>query len=202
MSAISAIAELKLSLNVVSLIPATENMPSGHAFRPGDILTAMNGKTMEIVTTDAEGRLILADALSYAVSLGVKSIVDVATLTGAMVVALGDTTTGAFTNNQELLARVIKAGKDAGESVWQLPLFDEYKELIKSDVADIKNSGGRSAGSITAAQFLAEFVGNTPWVHLDIAGTFITDKEQKYQVKGATGVPVRTLVNLAEILAK
>ncbi|MFH1639024.1 MAG: leucyl aminopeptidase [Chloroflexota bacterium] len=201
MAAISAIADLKLRINVTALIPATENLPGGTAFKPGDILTAMNGKTMEIITTDAEGRLILADALSYAGNLKPRAIVDLATLTGAMVVALGDNITGAFTNNQDLLDTVMKAGTDVGETIWQMPMFDAYKELIKSDVADIKNSGGRAAGSITAAQFLEEFVGNTPWVHLDIAGTFMTDKEKDYQVKGATGVPVRTMVRVAELLA-
>ncbi len=201
MAAIGAVAQLKPKVNVVALIPATENMPSGSAYRPGDILTAMNGKTMEIITTDAEGRLILADALSYAVKMGVKAIVDVATLTGACVVALGHVATGAFTNNQGLLNKVIKASEKSGELVWQLPMFGEYKEQIKSDVADIKNSGGRPAGAITAAQFLAEFVGDTPWVHLDIAGTAFSEKDQNYNVKGATGVPVRTLVELVLSMA-
>ncbi|MFH0846971.1 MAG: leucyl aminopeptidase [Chloroflexota bacterium] len=202
MAAISAIAQLKPKINVISIIPATENLPSGTAFKPGDIIRAMNGKTMEIITTDAEGRLILSDALSYAVKTGVKAIVDVATLTGACIVALGDVATGAFTNNQELMQKVFKAGEASGELIWQLPMFDEYKEQIKSDVADIKNSGGRPAGAITAALFLAEFVGNTPWVHLDIAGTSVSEKDHGYLVKGATGVPVRTLVELALTLAK
>ncbi len=196
MAAIGAVAQLKPKVNVVALIPATENMPSGSAYRPGDVLTAMNGKTMEIITTDAEGRLILADALSYAAKMGVKAIIDVATLTGACVVALGHVATGAFTNNQELFDQVKKASEKTGEPLWQLPMFSEYKEQIKSDVADIKNSGGRPAGAITAAKFLEEFVGDTPWVHLDIAGTAFAEKEQGYTVKGATGVPVRTLVEL------
>jgi len=202
MAAISAIAQLKPGINVTALIPATENLPSGTALKPGDILTAMNGKTMEIISTDAEGRLILADALSYAVTLKAKNIIDVATLTGAMVVALGDFTTGAFTNNNGLVNKVVRAGEIAGEPVWQMPMGPKYRELIKSDVADIKNSGGRAAGAITAAHFLREFVSDIPWVHLDIAGTSWSEKDQGYLTKGATGVPVRTLVNLALSLAK
>jgi leucyl aminopeptidase len=202
MTAISAIAQLKPKINVVAIIPATENLLSGNALKPGDILTAMNGKTIEIISTDAEGRLILADALSYAKKLGVKFIVDVATLTGACRVALGDVYSGAFGNNQELMDKVIAAGAEAGELIWQMPMHEQYKEQIKSDVADIKNVGGKWGGAITAAHFLAEFVGDTPWVHLDIAGTSLNEKEQGYLVKGATGVPVRTLVNLVLSLAK
>jgi leucyl aminopeptidase len=202
MAAISAIAQLKPKLNVTALIPATENMPSGNAFHPGDVLTAMNGKTMEIITTDAEGRLILADALSYAVTVKAKNIVDISTLTGACIVALGDYTTGAFSNNDAFVNQVLKAGDESGEPSWRMPMGPKYRELIRSDVADIKNSGGRPAGAITAAEFLKEFVGNTPWVHLDVAGTAWADKEQGYLAKGATGVPVRTLVNLALAMAK
>ena len=202
MAAISAIAQLKPKINVAAIIPATENMPSGNAIRPGDILTAMNGKTIEIISTDAEGRLILADALSYTKKLDAKYIIDVATLTGACQVALGTVCTGAFGNNQELINKVIAAGAEAGEPIWQMPMYEEYKEQNKSDVADIKNVGGRPAGAITAAQFLAEFIGDTPWVHLDIAGTSESKKERAYLVKGATGVPVRTLVNLVLSLAK
>ena len=202
MAAISAVAQLQLKINVLAIIPATENLPSGKALKPGDILTAMNGKTIEIISTDAEGRLILADALSYAKKLGVKFIVDVATLTGACRVALGDVYSGAFGNNQELMDKVIAAGAEAGELIWQMPMHEQYKEQIKSDVADIKNVGGKWGGAITAAHFLAEFVGDTPWVHLDIAGTSLNEKEQGYLVKGATGVPVRTLVNLVLSLAK
>jgi len=202
MAAISAITQLKLKVNVMAIIPATENLPSDNALKPGDILTAMNGKTIEIVSTDAEGRLILADALSYANKLGTKFVVDVATLTGACRVALGDICSGAFGNNQELMDKVIAAGAEAGELIWQMPMYEQYKEQNKSEVADIKNAGGKYAGAITAAQFLAEFVGDTPWVHLDIAGTSLSDKERTYLVKGATGVPVRTLVNLVLSLAK
>ncbi|HEX73751.1 MAG TPA: leucyl aminopeptidase [Dehalococcoidia bacterium] len=202
MAAISAIARLKPKINVAAIIPATENLPDGNALKPGDVLTAMNGKTIEIISTDAEGRLILADALSYTNKLDAKHIIDVATLTGACQIALGTLCTGAFGNNQELINKVIAAGNEAGEPIWQMPMYEEYKEQNKSDVADIKNVGGRSAGAITAAQFLAEFVGDTPWVHLDIAGTSESEKERAYLVKGATGVPVRTLVNLVLSLAK
>jgi len=202
MAAISAIAQLKPKTNVMALIPATENLPGGSALKPGDILTAMDSKTIEIISTDAEGRLALADALGYAKKHGAKLLVDVATLTGAMRVALGDICTGAFGNNQELIDKVIAAGAEAGEKIWQMPMYEEYKEQNKSDVADIKNTGGRYGGAITAAQFVAEFAGDTPWVHLDIAGTSMTDKQRNYLVKGATGVPVRTLVNLALSLAK
>jgi leucyl aminopeptidase len=202
MATLIALAQLKPKINVTALVPATENLPSGSALKPGDILTALNGKTIEVVNTDAEGRLILADALSYARKLDAKLIIDVATLTGACRVALGTVCTGAFSNNQELADRVITAGNEAGELTWQLPMYDEYKEKIKSDIADIKNIGGRYGGAITAAKFLAEFIDNTPWVHLDIAGTSESDKEKGYLVKGATGVPVRTLVNLALSLAK
>ncbi len=202
MAAISAIAQLKPKINVTAIIPATENLPSGNALKPGDILTAMNGKTIEIITTDAEGRLILADALAYAKKFDAKFIVDVATLTGACRVALGDVCSGAFSNNQQLANKVIAAGNEAGELIWQMPMYDEYKEQNKSDVADIKNVGGRYGGAITAAKFLAEFINDTPWVHLDIAGTSLSEKERGYLIKGATGVPVRTLVNLVLSLAK
>ncbi len=202
MAAISAIAQLKPKINVMAIIPATENLPSENALKPGDILTAMSGKTIEIISTDAEGRLILADALDYVRKFGAKFMIDVATLTGACVIALGKVCTGAFGNNQELIDRIIAAGTEAGELIWQMPMYDQYKEQNKSDVADIKNVGGREGGAITAAQFLSEFAGDTPWVHLDIAGTSMTDKEKNYLVKGATGVPVRTLVNLVLSLAK
>jgi len=202
MAAMSALAQLKPKINVMAIIPATENLPSGGALKPGDILTAINGKTIEIISTDAEGRLTLADALGYAKKLGAKIMVDVATLTGACRVALGDICTGAFGNNQGLIDKVIAAGTEAGERIWQMPMYEEYKEQNKSEVADIKNVGGRYAGAITAAQFLSEFVGDTPWVHLDIAGTSLSEKERGYLVKGATGVPVRTLINLALALSQ
>jgi len=202
MGAISAVAQLKPKVNVMALVPATENLPGGSALKPADILTAMDGKTIEIVTTDAEGRLTLADALGYASKQGAKRIIDVATLTGAVRVALGNVCSGAFTNNQEMINGVIAAGVEAGEKIWQMPMYEEYKEQNKSDVADIKNSGGRPAGAVTAAQFVGEFAGDTPWVHLDIAGTSMSDKERTYLLKGATGVPVRTLVNFVLSIAE
>jgi len=197
LAAIEGIAKLKLPVEVTAIVPATENLPSGTAQRPGDIVRTMNGKTIEVINTDAEGRLILADALCYARKMGLTHLVDVATLTGACVVALGSVRTGAFANNRELMARVQRAAEAAGEKLWELPLDDEYGEQIKSDYADMKNIGGRKAGAITAAKLLANFVGDSPWVHLDIAGTSQAEKERGYQVKGATGAMVRTLVHVA-----
>ncbi len=194
---LKAIAQLKPRINVSGIVAATENMPGPSAQRPGDIVRTMNGKTIEVLNTDAEGRLVLADALCYARQMGLNRLVDVATLTGAIVVALGNVCAGVMGNNQELIDRVIKAGGISGERMWQLPMFDEYRDEIKSTVADVKNIGGRGAGSITAAMLLAEFSEDTPWAHLDIAGTAWTNKEKGYLVKGATGVPCRTLVNLA-----
>ena len=202
MAAMMAITRLKPEINVTALVPATENMPSGTAMKPGDIITAMNGKTIEVLNTDAEGRLILADALSYAKKLGAKAVVDVATLTGACRVALGTLCTGAFGNNNALMSKVIAAGKETGELMWELPMYAEYREQLKSDLADIKNIGNRYGGAITAAKFLEDFVGGIPWVHLDIAGTADTSKDKGYQVKGATGVPVRTLVKLVLSMVK
>ncbi len=198
----SAIGQLKPKINVTGLVPATENLPSGTAYKPGDIIKAMNGKTIEVLNTDAEGRLILADAISYAVKHKLSPIIDIATLTGACQIALGDICTGSFSNNQRIADKVTLAGEEAGERVWQMPMYDDYSELIKSDIADIKNTGGRGGGAITAAKFLAEFAGKTPWVHLDIAGTFMLDKGRGCWPKGATGIPVRTLVNLTLALAK
>jgi leucyl aminopeptidase len=202
LAAMSAIAQFKPKVNVMSIVAATENLPGGRAFKPADVLTAMNGKTIEIETTDAEGRLTLADAISYANKQGAKRIVDIATLTGACVVALGDVTTGAFTNDQGLVDKVITAGSEVGDKIWQMPMFEEYKAQNKSDVADLKNAGGKKAGAITAALFVGEFAENTPWVHLDIAGTSLLDKPKGYYGKGATGVPTRTLVKLVLSLAK
>ncbi len=202
-AATSAIAQLQIPIHVTAVVPATENLPSGTALKPGDILRAMSGKTIEVINTDAEGRLVLADALHYACRQKVSHLVDVATLTGACVVALGTLNSGAFASNQALLDKVVAAGRATGEKIWPMPMDVEYDELIKSDVAEIKNTGGRKGGAITAAKFLQRFVGDTPWVHLDIAGTFETDKEKGYQVKGGTGVMVRTLVNLAvELLSE
>jgi leucyl aminopeptidase len=202
MAAMMAISRFKPEVNVVALVPATENMPGGGALKVDDIITAMNGKTIEITNTDAEGRLILADALSYAVKLGAKRIIDVATLTGSCWIALGSICTGAFTNNQSMVDQLVAAGKETGELIWQLPMYDDYRDLIRSDIADMKNSGSRYGGAIGAAKFLAEFIGDTPWVHLDIAGKEISDKEKGYLVKGGTGVPVRTLVNYVLSLEK
>jgi leucyl aminopeptidase len=202
MAALGAIAQLKPKVNVTAVVPATENLPGGNALKPGDILKAVNGKTIEVVNTDAEGRLILADALSYAVKQGLSPLIDLATLTGACRVALGDIYSGIFGNSQELIEKVIKAGTDTGERLWQMPMHEDYKELNKSDVADIKNSGGRWAGAITAAHFLAEFVGDTPWAHIDIAGTSFMEKERGYLIKGATGVGVRTLISFTLASAK
>jgi leucyl aminopeptidase len=201
-AAMGAIARLKPRINVTAIVPTTENMPGGNATKPGDVVKAMSGKTIEVINTDAEGRLVLADALAYARKLELSPLVDVATLTGAISIALGKVALGTMTNNQELCDRVIEAGKASGEKIWQLPLFDEYKEQIKSDVADIKNVGGREGGAITAALFLAEFAEDTPWVHLDMAGVDHYDKENGVLVKGASGIPVRTLVNFTLSLSQ
>ncbi len=200
--AMNAIAALKPKINVMAIIAATENMSGGSATRPGDVVRGMTGKSIEIDNTDAEGRLVLADAIGYARKQGQRRIVDIATLTGAAVIALGNTTTAVLGSDQTLVDRVIKAGEASGERMWQLPMFEEYRELIKSDIADIKNTGGRPAGTITGGYFIREFAGDVPWVHLDIAGTSRTDKNGGYLVKGATGVPVRTLVNLVLDLAE
>lgn len=200
--AMAAIAQLGLKTNVIGLIPMVENMPGSTAQRPGDIVTAMNGKTVEVINTDAEGRLILADALCYAQKLGAGRVVDVATLTGACVVALGHVCSGMIANNQEWAGRVNSAAEAAGEKIWQLPAFPEYKKQNESEIADIKNTGGRDAGTITAGLFVGEFVGDLPWVHLDIAGTAWGVAEVPYQPKGATGVMVRTLTQLAINLAE
>ncbi|KPV42122.1 leucyl aminopeptidase [Alicyclobacillus ferrooxydans] len=189
-----AIGQLRPAINVVGVVPATENMPSGSAFRPGDVISAMTGKTIEVLNTDAEGRLALADGVAYAKHHGASQIIDLATLTGAALVALGTTTTAAVTNDEAFLADFMEATQTAGEKAWQLPAFDEYKDLIKSDIADVKNTGGRFAGTITAALFIREFVENTPWIHLDIAGTAYSDKGTALTPKGATGVMVRSLV--------
>ncbi len=186
-----ALGQLKPAINVVGIIPTTENLPSGTATKPGDIVRSHFGKMIEIVNTDAEGRLILADALSYARRFKPACVIDAATLTGAVVIGLGNHATGLMGNDDHLMEEVRRAGELAGERCWPLPLWDEYREQNKSDVADVKNSGGRPAGTITAAWFLREFVDGYPWVHLDIAGTAWTDREQPHQVKGPTGVGVR-----------
>ncbi len=200
--AMRAISELKPKINVTVIVPATENMPSGTAQRPGDVVRAMNGKTIEIDNTDAEGRLVLADAMAYARSVGLNRLVDVATLTGAMSVALGDQCMGAFGNNDDFTQQVVDAANAVGERAWPLPMFDEYKSQYSSDIADIKNTGGRGAGAITGALIIGEFNDGAPWVHLDIAGTSRARSSKGATVKGATGVPVRTLVRLVCDLAE
>ncbi|MFQ5762870.1 MAG: leucyl aminopeptidase [Candidatus Bathyarchaeia archaeon] len=194
-----AVAQLKLPLNVVALVPAAENLPGGAACKPGDVLHMYGGKTAEVINTDAEGRLILADALAYVAKYKPQAIIDVATLTGACVVALGAIASGLFANDEKLAEKVKIAADATGERVWQLPLWKEYAQQIKSEVADMKNVGGRAAGAVTAALFLSNFVGDTPWVHLDIAGTAWTQEgslEKAYNPKGATGVGVRLLLKL------
>jgi len=195
LAAMQAIAQLKPPINVIGLMPASENMPSGTAYKPGDVLRAMSGKTIEVVNTDAEGRLILADAIAYARKLGATRIIDLATLTGAVSIALGTVNVGMMGNDQAFLDEVRESAREVGERFWQLPMDDEYRDLIKSDIADIKNSGGRYAGTITAAWFLKEFAESTPWVHLDIAGTAWENDRKPYIAKGPTGVAIRTLVN-------
>ena len=195
--AMRAIALLKAPMRVIGVVPTAENMPGGKAIRPGDVLTSASGKTVEVINTDAEGRLILGDGLWYARQLGATHLVDVATLTGAVVVALGKVTSGIFGTPDDWVERVRQVANRAGDRVWPLPLFDEYKDQIKSDIADLMNTGGRAAGSITAAMFLKEFVGEVPWVHLDIAGTAWADEAKPYLPKGPSGVAVRTLAALA-----
>ena len=195
LGAIETIARMNLKVNVVGLLGATTNMPSGTAINPGDVVRSMIGKTIEITNTDAEGRLILADVLGYARRYAPSVIIDAATLTGACVIALGHHATGAFGNDDKVLAEVIAAARRAAEPAWPLPLWDDYKEQISSDVADMKNTGGRAAGSVTAALFLKEFVEDgTPWVHLDIAGTAYSESDLVATPKGPTGVPVGTFV--------
>ena len=197
LAAMRALAALKPSIGVTALVPAVENMPGGRAQRPGDIVKSLSGKTIEVLNTDAEGRLILADALTYATQLGCTHLVDVATLTGAIAVALGNVNAGAFSNNDAMLNRVLGAGRAAGEKIWPMPLDDEYREQLKSVFADIQNIGTRYGGAITAAMFLKEFVGDTPWAHLDIAGTDWVAEAKPFLAKGPSGVGVRTLIRLA-----
>jgi leucyl aminopeptidase len=197
LGAMRAIAQLKPGIPVTALIPAVENMPGGRAQRPGDIVTTLSGKTVEVLNTDAEGRLILADAITYAKRLGCTHLIDAATLTGAIVVALGHVNAGVFANDDTLLGKVLAASKVAGEKMWHMPLDDEYKEVLKSAFADMPNIGTRWGGAITAALFLKEFVESTPWVHLDIAGTAWLEEAKPFLAKGPSGLPVRTLIGLA-----
>jgi leucyl aminopeptidase len=195
--AMIALARLEAPIACIGIVPATENMPGGRAMKPGDVLTSAEGKTVEVLNTDAEGRLILGDALWYARQMGVTHLIDVATLTGACVVALGKTTSGLFGRPAAWVEAVRRASDRAGDRSWPMPIFDDYKELLKSEIADFTNTGGRAGGAISAALFIKEFVGDLPWVHIDIAGTAWAEEAKPYQPKGATGVGVRTLAELA-----
>ncbi len=195
--AMRALARLKPAVKIIAMIPATENMPGGKAQKPGDVRIAMSGKSIEIINTDAEGRLVLADALHYARQLGCTHLIDAATLTGAISVALGQVNVGVFSNNQDWQDRFLASARAAGEKMWPMPLDDDYFEQIRGTFGDLLNTGGRYGGAITAALFLKAFVGDTPWIHLDIAGTAWLDDNKPYQAKGASGIGVRTLVNLA-----
>ncbi|MBH0200704.1 MAG: leucyl aminopeptidase, partial [Nitrospira sp.] len=194
LAAMRAAARLKLPLNLVSILPTTENMPGGRAMKPGDIVRTLSGKTVEVQNTDAEGRLILADGLAYAARYKPAVLIDIATLTGACVVALGQFAVGMFGTDDTLKESVRKAGVRAGERVWEMPLWDEYFEQLKSDVADMRNIGGRGGGMITAALFLSKFAGDWPWVHLDIASTDWSERERAYIPKGPTGIGTRLLI--------
>ena len=191
-----ALGRLRPAVHVVGLIPSTENMPSGTAVKPGDVVTSHFGKTIEVINTDAEGRLILCDALSWARRYRPACVIDIATLTGAVVVALGHSAAGVMGSDEALVEEVRRAGERAGERAWPLPLWDEYRDLMKSDIADVKNAGGRPAGSISAGWFLREFVDGFPWAHLDIAGTAYTDRDDPSRVKGPTGIGVRLFSEL------
>jgi leucyl aminopeptidase len=194
LATIRAASRLRLPLHVIGILPATENMPGGRAIKPGDILNTLSGLTVEVQNTDAEGRLILADGLNYATRLKPAAIIDVATLTGACAVALGQFAIGMFGNRDALKQRIQQAGSKSGERVWEMPLWDDYFEQLKSDVADMRNIGGRGGGMITAALFLSKFVGDCPWVHLDIASTDWSDRERAYISKGPTGIGTRLLI--------
>ena len=195
--AMQAIAQLKPSVSVTGIIPAVENMPGSKAQRPGDIVTSLSGKTIEVLNTDAEGRLILVDAIAYAKQLGCTHLVDAATLTGAIVVALGHAASGVYSNDDTFLGAWMAASQTAGEQMWHMPLFEEYMDQLKCVYADIQNIGTRWGGACTAAMFLKEFVGDTPWIHVDVAGTAWLDDAKPYLAKGPTGTPLGTFVNLA-----
>jgi leucyl aminopeptidase len=188
-----ALARARAKVNLLTIIPAVENMPSGSASRPGDVVTAMNGKTIEIISTDAEGRMTLADSLCYAEKMKAQTVIDIATLTGGCVVALGDVAAAVMGKDQRLIDELIAISERTGERFWQLPLFEEYKKQIKSDIADLKNSGGRKASAITAGLFLQSFVDKARWIHIDIAGKEIVENSSFYTPKGGTGFGVRTL---------
>jgi leucyl aminopeptidase len=198
LGALHSVGLLELPIHVVGLISSAENMPSATAFKPGDIIRTLSGKTVEVLNTDAEGRIVLADALHYAQRYNPQGVIDLATLTGAIMVALGPHAIGAMGNDEQLMQRVLRAGEASAERAWQLPLWDEYREMVKSEIADVRNTGGsRFGGAITGAAFLDAFVGEAPWVHLDIAGTAWTESRPKaYMSRGATGIGVRLLVQL------
>jgi leucyl aminopeptidase len=201
LGAIRAIALLQPKVKVIGIVCATENMPSGKAQKPGDVQIAMSGKSIEVINTDAEGRLVLADGLAYARQLGATHLIDAATLTGAVVVALASVNAGVFANNDEIYARFEQAERRAGEKMWRMPLDEEYRELIRSGIADIKNTGGRYGGAVTAAMFLKEFVEDTPWIHLDIAGTAWTEENKSWIAQGPSGVAVRSIVEFVKDMA-
>ena len=200
-AAMWAIGKLRPKINVIGIVPSSENLPGPRAMKPGDILRAMNGKTIEVLNTDAEGRLILADALSYANKLGATKIIDAATLTGACVVALGHVASGTMSNDEAFVTHFLDVVADVGERYWRLPLYPEFDQQIKSDIADLKNTGGRAGGAETAGAFLKAFAGETPWIHLDVAGTAYLDSESPFMAKGPTGTPVRAFVSIIEDLA-
>jgi leucyl aminopeptidase len=195
---IKAASEMKMPVHIIGILPAAENLPGGKAFKPGDVVKTMSGKTIEIISTDAEGRLAVADAIEYSKRFKPSAIIDIATLTGACSIAFGNEAVAMMGNDEALMKKMTDASLETYERVWQMPLFDEYKEYLKSDIADLKNVGGRSGGLITAGYFLKEFAGDTPWIHLDIAGTAWTDKDKPYVPKGATGIGVRLLLNFLQ----
>jgi leucyl aminopeptidase len=195
-----AAAALRLPLHLIGILPATENLPGGTATKPGDVVRSLNGKTIEIINTDAEGRLVVADAIAYAKSMKPRAIIDIATLTGACSVAFGNEVIAMMGNSRKLLDAMKKSGEKTYERVWEMPLFEEYEEYLKSDIADIRNIGGRNGGLVTSAYFLLKFVEDTPWVHLDIAGTAWTDKEKPYVPKGASGIGTRLILDFIKVL--
>lgn len=195
-----AVSELKVPVNLIGILPATENLIGGSATRPGDVVRAINGKTIEIISTDAEGRMTLADAIGYAERFKPRAIIDIATLTGACSIAFGNGAIAMMGNDRDLLDKFKESGNNIHERVWEMPLFEEYKEYLKSDIADLKNTGGKSGSLVSSAYFLYEFAGDVPWVHLDIAGTAWTEKEKPYMPKGASGIGVRLILNLIKRL--
>jgi leucyl aminopeptidase len=198
LGAMRALATLKPAIPVIMVVPATENMPGGRAQKPGDVQVAMSGKTIEVINTDAEGRLILADAVTYARKLGCTHLIDAATLTGAIQVALGNVHVGAFGTPREYLDKFLESTASAGEKMWPMPMDDDYQELIKSTIADIRNTGtGKGGGAITAAWFIKEFAEDTPWIHLDIAATCWVDEGRPWLAKGPTGVAIRSIIDFA-----